>query len=480
MTVAVDAVETYVRDLELRIPFSFGVTTLTAVPHGVVRLEATVDGASSVGVAAENLVPKWFTKDPDTPVEEDVTGLLEVVERAASAVRAAGTEPTAFDLWRRTYARQREWAAGTDHPPLLWGFGVSLVERAVVDAVCRATGTPFHEAVRDGTLGVDPGAVHGELAGADPTALLPDAPRETVHVRHTVGYTDPLTRADADSVPADGLPRTLAEVVDAYGVRYFKLKLSGDVGADADRLRRVVDVLDGRVRDPAFTLDANEQYGSVSALRELWEAVASDDALTDLEDGLLFVEQPFDREVALSADVGEALRAWEAGPPVIIDESDATLDSLPTALERGYAGTSHKNCKGVFKGLCNACLLERRRRETGADPILSGEDLSTVGPVSLQQDLAAMATLGVGHVERNGHHYFRGLAALPEAAREATLAAHGDLYRRHEEGFPTLDVEEGRVALGSALDAPFGVDESLPTDPETLGCVPLEEWSFEA
>ena len=30
--------------------------------------------------------------------------------------------------------------------------------------------------------------------------------------------------------------------------------------------------------------------------------------------------------------------------------------------------------------------------------------------VSLHQDLAHVAALGIGHVERNGHHYVRGLA----------------------------------------------------------------------
>ena len=77
---------------------------------------------------------------------------------------------------------------------------------------------------------------------------------------------------------------------------------------------------------------------------------------------LLFVDQPLHRDIALNAAVGEALSAWSARPPIIIDESDGALDSLPTALARGYSGTSHKNCKGVFKGIANACLVEHLRR----------------------------------------------------------------------------------------------------------------------
>ena len=41
---------------------------------------------------------------------------------------------------------------------------------------------------------------------------------------------------------------------------------------------------------------------------------------------------------------------------------------------------------------------------------MSGEDLANVGPVALLNDLTVMSSLGVNHVERNGHHYFSGLS----------------------------------------------------------------------
>jgi len=240
-----------------------------------------------------------------------------------------------------------------------------------------------------------------------------------------------------------------------------------------------------RVSDPVYTLDANEQYGSVGALRELWSLVERDDALAGLREGLAFVEQPFPRSTALSEDVGEALSNWADAPPVVIDESDATPTSLPTALDRGYAGTSYKNCKGLFKGFANACLLARRRREGRAGLLLSGEDLSTIGPVAFQQDLAAMTTLGLDHVERNGHHYFRGLEAFPDAVQDRVLEAHGDLYRRHRgadggAGFATLSIEDGRLRTDSVLAAPFGVGEAVPRSPGAMGFVPAAEWSPDA
>ena len=68
-----------------------------------------------------------------------------------------------------------------------------------------------------------------------------------------------------------------------------------------------------------------------------------------------------------------------------------------------------------------------------------------------------MALLGVEHVERNGHHYYRGLSLWPKDWQDTMLEAHGDLYRRHRDGFACLQIREGRITLGSVNAAPFGV-----------------------
>ena len=154
--------------------------------------------------------------------------------------------------------------------------------------------------------------------------------------------------------------------------------------------------------------------------------------------------------------------------------TDATLDSLPRALDCGYIGTSHKNCKGLFKGILNAAMIAGLRRDQPQQRwILSGEDLSNVGPVALLQDLAVMASLGIEHVERNGHHYFCGLSFLPKDVQETILEHHRDLYRRHD-GYPTLDVRDGKVSIDSVVAAPFGM--GFEFDPS--GLTPLEEWVF--
>ena len=109
-----------------------------------------------------------------------------------------------------------------------------------------------------------------------------------------------------------------------------------------------------------------------------------------------------------------------------------------------------------MKGIANACLLAKRRSE-GGPGLLTGEDLCTLGPVALIQDLTMMALFGIDHVERNGHHYYRGLSMLPDAWQEAALSAHPDLYSPHPDGFACLRILDGRLQLGSINDAPFGI-----------------------
>jgi hypothetical protein len=225
--------------------------------------------------------------------------------------------------------------------------------------------------------------------------------------------------------------------------------------SDRARLYQLAGMLGRSAQRFAFTLDGNENYRAVAPFRALWEGLQSDPTITRFLEHLLFVEQPFHRDVALAAQTAAELQAWSDRPPIIIDESDAEPGSLPAALAAGYIGTSHKNCKGVFRGIANACLIAHRRRENPSLQI-SAEDLINLGPIALLQDLAVVAALGIPHVERNGHHYFRGLQQFPAEVQRQVVNSHPDLYATHPAGFPTLRIVRGRVETGSVIDAPFG------------------------
>ncbi|MEX0776984.1 MAG: hypothetical protein WD042_14865, partial [Phycisphaeraceae bacterium] len=476
--VKVREVGVFVANMRTRMPFRYGIAAMTVVPHVFVRVAVEVDGRQSrgiPGVAADHLPPKWFTKDPGTTYEADVAEMLGVIDEAAALAVGVGEAESVFDWWRGVYggmmgeesgvengkwrveggSRAKPQAAGAKpqaapgrrakpQAALLRGFGVSLVERAVMDAFCRAMGVPFGQALRENLLGMRLGEIHPELAGYEPAGLLPAAALRSITVRHTVGLGDPLTPGDVTPAERveDGLPQSLEEAIKAYGLTHFKIKLCGDPKRDLERLTRIAKVIVSDTREFAFTLDGNEQYHQVAPFRELWETLAGDELLKPFLKRMIVVEQPLHRDMALSEQAEILLRDWKDRPPIIIDESDAELGSLRRAIECGYVGTSYKSCKGVFKGVANACLIEFMNRLRGDDDVeakrqgfvMTGEDLCNVGPVALLQDLAVAANLGIEHVERNGHHYFAGLSMLPPEVQELVLGAHGDLYQRVDPG----------------------------------------------
>ncbi len=477
MSIEVIQVTIHLFNVRTRIPFKYGIATMTAMPHCFLRAVCRIDGQESVGLAADSLVPKWFTKDPASNYADDIEEMLIVIEQAAHWAQTATPQPDVFQLWLHIYNRQKAWAEGRGYPPLLWNFGVSLTERAIIDAFCRASGQTFEAVVRDNSLGIVLSEIHPELAGKTPADLLPERALRTIAVRHTIGLADPLTDAEIPAAERleDGLPQSLQSVLIHYGVNYLKIKIGGDVPQDLARLKAIAQIVqEAGLNDFQFTLDGNEQYHELAGFRQLWGAICADDALKPFMDHLLFVEQPLHRSVALNGETARAMQTWDDGPPTIIDESDADLTSLRRALSCGYVGTSHKNCKGVIKGLANACYLNFL---AGRDPdqvlVLSGEDLTNIGPVALLQDLALMATLGIEHVERNGHHYFQGLSMLPPDVQQQVLQAHGDLYEQKHD-YPTPAIVDGKMAIGSVVDAPFGYGFDL--DPTQF--TPRSAWSF--
>ena len=68
-----------------------------------------------------------------------------------------------------------------------------------------------------------------------------------------------------------------------------------------------------------------------------------------------------------------------------------------------------------------------------------------------QQDLALQATIGVADVERNGHHYFRGLDHLSETVANRLVDELPALYGASD-GLTRLQVREGRIDLRGVVD----------------------------
>ncbi len=408
----------YERPVRLRLPFRFGVVTLTECPQAHVRVRVeTSDGRTAWGQAAELMAPKWFDKNLALSNDDNFDQPRDVLALARDAYLADPTPGSAFGHFARQHDAHQAACAARGHNPLLASYGPALVDRAVLDALCRAQGVSFAAAVRANLPGV--GAAHPAFAAPGlPGFLATLRPAGSIEARHTVGLVDAITAPDLDRRVGDGLPETLEEVIATYGHRWFKLKVGGRREADIARLTAIAAVLD-RSPAPYFaSLDGNEQYESAAAVGELVAAIRAAPALARLWSSIAFIEQPIARKLALDED----LRGADLGKPVIIDESDGELDAYVRARACGYAGVSSKTCKGVYRSLLNAWRCAAWNSESGATRyFMSAEDLTTQAGVAVQQDLALVDLLGITHVERNGHHYVNGMAALPPAEQQAFL-----------------------------------------------------------
>ena len=128
--------------------------------------------------------------------------------------------------------------------------GSSLIERALIDACGRGLGRTYFQLIRDNILDLDLGYLHAELADISPAVALAAVPLNSIAIRHTVGLADPIYSGDipAEEVLDDGLPQALEEYIAAQEIAFLKVKVSGDMDADRERLHAIAALLDQRAR----------------------------------------------------------------------------------------------------------------------------------------------------------------------------------------------------------------------------------------
>jgi hypothetical protein len=215
---------------------------------------------------------------------------------------------------------------------------------------------------------------------------------------------------------------------------------------------------------PAYraTLDGNEQYEDAAGALALWRAIEAEPRLDRLRASILFIEQPVKRAQALAT----SMAPLAAERPVIIDESDGTLDAFVQARGLGYAGVSSKSCKGIWRSLVN----HARCAAWGSGFFMSAEDLTTLAGPCVQQDLALVSALGLLHVERNGHHFIDGFEGRPKAEAVRFMEAHPDLYADTPHG-PRLAIRDGMLAIASLGVPGLGCAET----PDFTAMRPMEK-----
>ena len=433
------------RPVRFRVPFRFGAATVTAAPQLFLFAEIeTEDGRRSLGATAELMVPKWFNKDPALSPEQTVEQLRRALAIARDAYLDRQAPDTAFGHHAACHAAVLQACARESIPGLAAAFGPAEIDKAILDALLRAYGQDIFTGLAGNIAGLDarltPDIDDGVIAGY----LWSRNPEKRIMVRHTVGMADPVAQ----------LPDIHAQT----GCRYFKLKLSGDVAADTQRLGDIAATLDAEDIDYRVTLDANEQYASHDALAALGEGMLSRPQFENFLQRLLYVEQPLPRDLTFATPLGGFGKSFA----VIVDEGESDYDTFPKALALGYRGISSKACKGIYKSLINGARAAHWSGADAARTFLAGEDLTCQAGLAVQQDLALLAFHGVAHSERNGHHYVGGFPATPADEVRAFQAAHPDLYEERD-GQVVLAINGGALAVGSLSQPGFasGVDPAV-------------------
>ena len=93
------SVERFERDVKLRLPFRFGVITVTEATQAVIRATIEVEGGeTATGVAAETLAAKWFDKNLALSDDQNLDQLRQALDVAIAIYRGLGAR-TAFGLF---------------------------------------------------------------------------------------------------------------------------------------------------------------------------------------------------------------------------------------------------------------------------------------------------------------------------------------------------------------------------------------------
>ena len=230
MTYEITQIKFYVRETKpARFPSALGKAARSDQPpqHVTsplchVRLTIRDDqGNERFGCAADRLSVRWLDKRAGRNSGQKRRELAALIERAGELYTKQPRFETPFDKWLGVYPEITRAGRKSGQEALTASFARAIIERAILDGVCRLAGKSLFEMLKSDELGFRPAVLHSELKQLSFPNLLPSFPVTKINIRHTVGIFDPLTEEDWPAAKRldDGLPETLSDYIAKDGFK---------------------------------------------------------------------------------------------------------------------------------------------------------------------------------------------------------------------------------------------------------------------
>src|SRR5258706_10838294 len=143
-------VDVFLRRVRTRMPFRYGKAEVTGQPYAHLRVRCE---PAATGVSAAALPPLWFDKRPGLTHEDSIRDLLRSVALASEVYRGTA-DAGAYNLHRTCEPEARRRCAAEGMNDLTAGFGVALLDAAILDATCRLAGRTFHQGLKEDLFGL--------------------------------------------------------------------------------------------------------------------------------------------------------------------------------------------------------------------------------------------------------------------------------------------------------------------------------------
>jgi L-alanine-DL-glutamate epimerase-like enolase superfamily enzyme len=399
------------RDYLYRAPYMFGGREVDRVTILEVRCRlSTRAGRSADGASSMSMGNVWSFPAPGVAYDVTLGAMKALAGKVARLTRGFAEYAHPLDINRAlepeylkaAVETARELKLGLPIPKLCTMVVASPFDAAIHDAFGKLHGrnsfyTSGREFVRHDLSYYLDSSFAGEYL--DRYVARRMAPR--VRMYHSVGASDPLTRAEVIKPIRDGLPECLEEWIPYSGVTALKIKLNGgNLAADVERVaaidRVTIAAQSARgFRNWIYSLDFNERCPNVQYLLDFQRLVRT--KAPRAFERAQYIEQPTARD--LTADRANTMIEAAKMRPVVIDESLTDLDTLLLAREMGYTGVALKACKGQSQTLLMAAAAQKYKM------FRCVQDLTCPGAALVHSVSIAAHIPGTAALEANARQY---------------------------------------------------------------------------